>query len=39
MDPKTGDYVLVAGKPYRLDELDAAWALERFPADLTAAAA
>jgi hypothetical protein len=32
MDPKTGDYVLVAGKPYRLPPLGARWALERFPA-------
>jgi hypothetical protein len=31
MDPRTGDYVFVAGKPYRMKHLDAAWALERFP--------
>jgi hypothetical protein len=31
MDPRTGDYVHVAGEPYRLEHLDAAWALERFP--------
>lgn len=37
MDPRTGDYVLVAGKDYRRQPLDAAWALERFPADVTLA--
>jgi hypothetical protein len=31
MDPRTGDYVLIAGRPYRRDELDAAWALAQFP--------
>ena len=31
MDPKTGDYALVNGRSYRLDPLDAAWVLERFP--------
>ena len=31
MDPKTGDYALVNGRDYRLDLLDAEWALERFP--------
>ena len=31
MDPKTGDFVLVGGRPYRRDPLDAAWVLERFP--------
>ncbi len=30
MDPKTGDFVLVAGQPYRKRALDAAWVLERF---------
>jgi hypothetical protein len=30
MDPKTGDFVLVAGEPYRKRPLDAAWVLERF---------
>jgi hypothetical protein len=39
MDPKTGDYALVAGKPYRRRRLDAAWVLERFPAELRHAAA
>jgi len=31
MDPRTGDYVLVNGRDYRLEELDAEWVLERFP--------
>ena len=34
----TGDFVPVAGKPYRLPLLDADWVLERFPADVRAAA-
>ena len=32
MDPRTGDFVLINGRPYRRAPLDAAWALERFPA-------
>lgn len=36
MDPRTGDYALVNGRDYRLEPLDAAWVLERFPADLSA---
>ena len=32
MDPRTGDYALVNGEPYRLRPLDAEWVLERFPA-------
>ena len=31
MDPRTGDFVLVGGRPYRRDPLDARWILERFP--------
>lgn len=31
MDPRTGDYALVNGEPYRRRRLDAAWVLERFP--------
>ena len=31
MDPRTGDFVLVNGRPYRRTPLDAAWALDRFP--------
>jgi hypothetical protein len=31
MDPKTGDFALVAGRPYRRRPLDPAWALARFP--------
>jgi hypothetical protein len=34
MDPRRGDYALVNGRDYRLAPLDAAWVLERFPADL-----
>ncbi len=34
MDPRTGDYVLVSGRPYRRDELDAGWALSRLPPEL-----
>lgn len=36
MDPRTGDYALVSGRDYRLSALDAAWVLERFPAELSA---
>ena len=32
MDPRTGDFVLINGRPYRRTPLDAAWALARFPA-------
>lgn len=39
MDPRRGDYALVNGRDYRLSPLDAAWVLERFPADLSSAAA
>ena len=39
MDPRTRDYALVAGKPYRRELLDAAWVLERFPPALDSAAA
>ncbi len=35
MDPRTGDFRLVNGRDYRLERLDAEWALERFPATLT----
>ena len=34
MDPRTKDYALVGGEDYRRRPLDAAWALERFPASL-----
>ena len=34
MDPRSGDFVLVAGRPYRRTPLDAAWVLERYPATL-----
>lgn len=39
MDPKTGDFVPVAGRPYRKRPLDAEWILERFPPMLQYAAA
>ena len=39
MDPRTRDFALVNGKPYRLERLDADWILERFPAALDAARA
>jgi hypothetical protein len=31
MDPRTGDYRLVDGRPYLRPRLDAAWVLERLP--------
>ena len=31
MSPRTGDFVLVGGKPYRREPLDADWVLRRFP--------
>jgi hypothetical protein len=34
MDPRTGDFVLVNGRSYRLKPLDADWILTRFPAAL-----
>jgi hypothetical protein len=34
MDPRTGDFVLVAGRSYKRAPLDAAWILERFPPEL-----
>jgi hypothetical protein len=37
MDPRTGDFVLVGGAPYRRRPLDAGWILERFPAEPQAA--
>ena len=33
-DPRSRDYVLVGGKPYRRRPLDASWILERFPPEL-----
>ena len=39
MDPRGGDFVLVAGRPYRRRPLDADWVLERFPAALEPARA
>jgi hypothetical protein len=31
MDPRTGEYVLIAGRPYMRDELTDDWALAQFP--------
>ena len=31
MDPRTGDFALVGGRPYRREPLGADWVLERFP--------
>jgi hypothetical protein len=40
MDPRTGDFARPKnGQPYPLAPLDAAWILERFPADAAAARA
>jgi hypothetical protein len=39
MDPRTQDFVLVNGRRYEREPLDAAWILERFPAELDAEAA
>jgi hypothetical protein len=33
MDPRTGDFVLIAGRSYRREELDADWILRQFPAE------
>jgi hypothetical protein len=39
MDPRTRDFVLVNGRRYDRRPLDAAWILDRFPAELDAEAA
>ena len=31
MDPRSRDFVRIAGRPYRREPLDAAWVLARFP--------
>jgi hypothetical protein len=33
MNPRTGDFVLVNGRPYTRAPLDASWILSRFPVD------
>jgi hypothetical protein len=33
MNPRTGDFVLVNGRPYTREPLDASWILSRFPVD------
>ena len=35
MDPRTGAFVRLNGKPYRLEPLDAQWVLERCPSEMT----
>ena len=32
MDPRSRDFVKIAGRPYRREPLDAAWVLAQFPA-------
>jgi len=32
MNPRTGDFVLVNGRPYTREPIGAAWILDRFPA-------
>jgi hypothetical protein len=39
MDPRTGDFILVGGRPYRREPLDSRWVLARFPDRLDAARA
>lgn len=39
MDPRRGDFALVNGRDYRRTPLGPGWVLERFPAELSAAAA
>jgi hypothetical protein len=34
MDPRSGEFVLVGGRPYGREPLGAAWILERFPPEL-----
>jgi hypothetical protein len=36
MDPRTGEYVLIAGRPYTREELTPEWAFALFPARLPA---
>jgi len=38
MDPRSGDFVLVGGRPYEREPLDADWILDRLPAELRLAA-
>jgi hypothetical protein len=33
MNPRTGDFVLINGRPYTREPLDADWVLTRFPVD------
>ena len=38
VDPRSGEYVTLSGRPYWREPLDAAWVLERFPPSLAHAA-
>jgi hypothetical protein len=38
MDPRTGEYVLIAGRPYTRDELTTDWVYGQFPAQRPAPA-
>jgi hypothetical protein len=33
LNPRTGDYVMIRGRSYRRQPLDAAWILQHFPAE------
>jgi hypothetical protein len=33
MNPRTGDFVLINGRPYTREPIDGRWILERFPAE------
>ena len=33
MNPRTGDFVLINGRPYTREPIGAEWILERFPVD------
>jgi hypothetical protein len=33
MNPRTGDFVLINGKPYSREPLDKAWILARYPGE------
>jgi hypothetical protein len=39
MDVRSGDFVTVGGRPYRREPLGAGWILDRFPPELSRAAA
>jgi hypothetical protein len=39
VDPRTGDYVTLTGRPYQREPLNEVWVLERFPASLASSKA